>query len=70
MARELLDESEVFAKRIAECEAALSPYLDWSLLDVLRGAQDAPSLEQIEVVQPALFAVMVSLARALGLLRR
>ena len=62
MARELLDESEVFARRIAECEAALSPYLDWSLLDVLRGDEDAPSLERIEVVQPALFAVMVSLA--------
>ena len=30
--------------------------------DVLRGAPGAPSLERVDVVQPALFAVMVSLA--------
>ncbi|NBE50387.1 type I polyketide synthase [Streptomyces boluensis] len=63
MAAELLDESEVFAARIAECEAALAPFVDWSLTDVLRGAAGAPSLERVDVVQPALFSVMVSLAR-------
>ena len=36
--------------------------MDWSLLEVLQGQEGAPSLERVDVVQPALFAVMVSLA--------
>jgi len=63
MATELLDSSPVFADEIAACGKALSPYVDWRLEDVLRGAPDAPSLARVDVVQPALFAVMVSLAR-------
>ncbi|WP_435280240.1 type I polyketide synthase, partial [Streptomyces albogriseolus] len=37
MGRELLDASTVFAERIAECAAALEPWVDWSLIEVLRG---------------------------------
>ncbi|MEU9001830.1 type I polyketide synthase, partial [Streptomyces sp. NPDC048551] len=59
MAVELLDSSPVFAARIAECEKALAPYVDWSLTEVLRS--EAP-LEGVDVVQPVLFAVMVALA--------
>ncbi|HEY0447600.1 MAG TPA: type I polyketide synthase, partial [Actinophytocola sp.] len=62
MAVELLDSAPVFAERLGECAEALAPYLDWSPLDVLRGAEGAPSLERVDVVQPVLFAVMVSLA--------
>ncbi|MEV7198124.1 SDR family NAD(P)-dependent oxidoreductase [Streptomyces sp. NPDC093510] len=62
MARELLDGSPVFAARIAECGGALDAYTDWSLIDVLRGVPGAPSLDRVDVVQPVLFAVMVSLA--------
>ena len=36
--------------------------MDWSLKDVLRGAPGAPGLERLDVVQPVLFAMMVSLA--------
>ncbi|QUQ72348.1 type I polyketide synthase [Kutzneria sp. CA-103260] len=60
MAVELLDSSPVFAARIAECEAALSPFVDWSLIEVLRG--DAELLERVDIVQPASWAVMVSLS--------
>nr|WP_255342605.1 type I polyketide synthase [Nocardia sp. CNY236] len=59
MARELLEESAVFAARMAECEAALAPWVQWSLVDVLRSS--AP-LDRVDVVQPVLFSVMVSLA--------
>ncbi|MCL6303024.1 type I polyketide synthase, partial [Streptomyces kronopolitis] len=38
MAVELLDSSPVFAGRLAECGAALEPFTDWSLGEVLRGA--------------------------------
>ncbi|MDQ0936684.1 acyl transferase domain-containing protein/NADPH:quinone reductase-like Zn-dependent oxidoreductase [Streptomyces turgidiscabies] len=62
MGRELAAASPVFAARLAECAAALDPYVDWSLDEVLAGAPGAPELESAAVVQPALWAVMVSLA--------
>ncbi|MFE2376600.1 type I polyketide synthase [Streptomyces sp. NPDC059398] len=62
MGRELAEVSPVFAARLGECAAALSPYVDWSLDEVLAGAEGAPALEAADVVQPALWAVMVSLA--------
>ncbi|MFH8574296.1 type I polyketide synthase, partial [Streptomyces sp. NPDC017993] len=66
MAVELLDSSPVFAERLFACERALAPFVDWSLVGVLRGSVGAPSLERVDVVQPALFAVMVSLAAVWG----
>ncbi|WP_216587347.1 type I polyketide synthase, partial [Streptomyces brasiliscabiei] len=62
MGADLLDAAPVFAERVAQCERALSPYVDWSLTGVLRGEPGAPSLERVDVVQPVLWAVMVSLA--------
>ncbi|HEV2634961.1 MAG TPA: SDR family NAD(P)-dependent oxidoreductase [Actinocrinis sp.] len=62
MGRDLAAASPVFAARLAECARALSQYVDWSLDEVLAGAPDAPSLDRVDVVQPALWAVMVSLA--------
>ncbi|MFD5468178.1 SDR family NAD(P)-dependent oxidoreductase [Kitasatospora sp. NPDC127059] len=62
MALELLDSSPVFAARIEECERAFAPYLDWSLTGVLRGAEGTPPLDRVDVLQPALFAVMLGLA--------
>ncbi|WP_326639697.1 SDR family NAD(P)-dependent oxidoreductase [Streptosporangium sp. NBC_01755] len=62
MGAALLGESPVFAARMAECAAALEPFVDWSLLDVVRGVEGAPGLDRVDVVQPASFAVMVSLA--------
>ncbi|MGW1375442.1 SDR family NAD(P)-dependent oxidoreductase [Streptomyces sp. NPDC002446] len=59
MAAELLAASPVFARSLRDCEEALTPYVDWSLTEVI--ADGAP-LERVDVVQPALFAVMVSLA--------
>ncbi|MBB4930103.1 acyl transferase domain-containing protein/thioesterase domain-containing protein/acyl carrier protein [Lipingzhangella halophila] len=63
MAADLLESSDVFRDSVAECARALDPYVEWSLLDVLRSAEGAPGLDRLDVVQPALFAVMVSLAR-------
>ncbi|KQX15298.1 hypothetical protein ASC82_29080 [Streptomyces sp. Root431] len=63
MGAELLDVSKEFAEAMAECETALSPYVDWSLEAVVRQTPGAPSLERVDVVQPVTFAVMVSLAR-------
>ncbi|MFD8983744.1 type I polyketide synthase, partial [Streptomyces sp. NPDC059564] len=62
MAVELLDTAPVFRERIRQCEEALAPHVDWSLTEVLRGAPGAPGFDRVDVVQPVLFAVMVSLA--------
>ncbi|WP_406330721.1 acyltransferase domain-containing protein [Streptomyces sp. NBC_00203] len=62
MAVELLDADPVFGARMAECERALSVHVDWSLGAVLRGEPGAPGFDRVDVVQPVLFAVMVSLA--------
>ncbi|MFC8295357.1 type I polyketide synthase [Streptomyces sp. NPDC057242] len=63
MGKRLYAGSEVFARSVDACERALAPYVDWSLVDVLTGAGTAPSLDRVDVVQPALFSMMVSLAR-------
>ncbi|MFF0033274.1 type I polyketide synthase [Streptomyces avermitilis] len=63
MGRELLRTSPEFAADIDECAAALEGHVDWSLRDVLEGRGPAASLERDDVVQPALFAVMVATAR-------
>ena len=62
MAVDLLERSSVFREQMANCEVALAPFVDWSLEGVLRGFDGAPGLERVDVVQPVLFAVMVSLA--------
>ncbi|MFG1610662.1 SDR family NAD(P)-dependent oxidoreductase [Actinoplanes sp. NPDC049265] len=61
MAVELWERSPLFAARMDECERALRPHVDWSLRDALRYT-GADALTRPDVVQPALWAVMVSLA--------
>ncbi|WP_033411517.1 type I polyketide synthase, partial [Nonomuraea coxensis] len=62
MARDLLSASPVFAARVAECADALAPFTGFSLLEVLSERPGAPGLDRVDVVQPALWAVMVGLA--------
>jgi mycoketide-CoA synthase len=59
MARALRADDAVFREHVDRCAEALAPHVDWSLVDVL---DDSDALERVDVVQPALFAVMVSLA--------
>ncbi len=69
MGRELYETSPVFAERLRACARALEPWTSWPLVETVCGGPGAADLEDIDVVQPALFAVMVSLAevwRALG----
>ncbi|MEU5693430.1 SDR family NAD(P)-dependent oxidoreductase [Actinosynnema sp. NPDC020468] len=55
MARDLLTTSSVFREHIEACDAEL----DWSLVDALTSGDD---LTRVDLVQPALFAVMTGLA--------
>ncbi|MFI6040955.1 SDR family NAD(P)-dependent oxidoreductase [Nocardia sp. NPDC051321] len=64
MAVELLDSSPAFAQTFHDCAIALAPHLDRAPSDfeaIVRDGDDA-SFEQVDVVQPVLFAVLVSLA--------
>ena len=63
MAAPLLDASPAFADQMRCCGEALAEFVDWSLLDVVQGVAGAPGLDRVDVVQPVLWAVMVSLAR-------
>ncbi|OLE20068.1 MAG: hypothetical protein AUG49_26140 [Catenulispora sp. 13_1_20CM_3_70_7] len=62
MAAGLLGASPVFAAAIADCDTALAPYLEWTVGDVLRETPGAPGLDRLDVLQPVLWAVAVSLA--------
>ncbi len=61
MANELLDSAPAFARQMRDCDDALADFVDWSLLDIVR-REDGPELARVDVVQPVLFSVMVSLA--------
>ncbi|MEU1672569.1 type I polyketide synthase [Streptomyces roseifaciens] len=58
MATGLIDESPVFAAAMNDCAAACAPFVDWDFTAELHGP-----LDRVDVVQPLLWAVMVSLAK-------
>ena len=51
-----------YAECLVACESALSGYVDWRLRDVLQGHDPQWTLDQVDVVQPALFCVFAALA--------
>ncbi|WP_203721032.1 type I polyketide synthase, partial [Paractinoplanes brasiliensis] len=55
----LWESEPVFAAAMQRCASALAPLVDWSLREVLG---DARALDRVDVVQPALWAMMISLA--------
>ncbi|MEY7974712.1 acyltransferase domain-containing protein, partial [Saccharomonospora xinjiangensis] len=61
MAADLIGTDEVFTTALVECESALAPWVDFSVSEVLGGA-DEELLGRVDVVQPVLWAVMVALA--------
>jgi acyl transferase domain-containing protein len=61
MAVRALRSEPVFRAALARCERALRPHTGWSLLEELAAA-DAARFNDVDVVQPLLFAVQVALA--------
>ncbi|SMD22483.1 type I polyketide synthase [Kibdelosporangium aridum] len=62
MGADLLASCPLFASKMDECANVLDELTGWSLLDVVRQAEGAPSLAAVDVVQVVTFAVAVSLA--------
>ena len=62
MGRELLKQEPVFYKAIERIDQAMQEHCTWSLMDELRSEQSVSRLDEIDVVQPVLFAIQVALA--------
>jgi myxalamid-type polyketide synthase MxaE and MxaD len=63
MGRRLLEEQAVFREVVERCDLAMRPYGDWSLFAELKAFDAAQSrLSEIDIIQPALFAIQVALA--------
>ncbi|WP_176444344.1 type I polyketide synthase [Rhodococcoides kyotonense] len=62
MARRLIGTDVEFGEEFDRCDATIRRYTGWSVAAVLRGDDGAPRMDSDDVVQPVLFAVMVSLA--------
>lgn len=63
MTVDLLAEEPSFAEQLDACDCALAPYVDYSVRQVLLASAEDPNvLAPVDVVQPVLWAVMVSLA--------
>jgi myxalamid-type polyketide synthase MxaD len=63
MGRTLLKQEAVFREVVERCDRAMRPQGDWSLLAELTANDAARSrLNEVDVLQPALFAIQVALA--------
>jgi phthiocerol/phenolphthiocerol synthesis type-I polyketide synthase C len=59
MGQQLHADEAIFRDALAECERAMRPHLDSSVIDALLAGD---SLDDIAVIQPAIFAMQVALA--------
>jgi acyl transferase domain-containing protein/acyl carrier protein len=66
MGRELYAAEPVFRAAIDACDRALRPWIEWSLVEVINGEGPKAGLEEIDVIQPAVFSVQVALAALWG----
>jgi myxalamid-type polyketide synthase MxaD len=67
MGRRLWGQSATFREAITTCEQAMSPHIEWSLVDKFSanggGARgDSAWMDQIDLLQPTLFALQIGLA--------
>jgi acyl transferase domain-containing protein/Zn-dependent alcohol dehydrogenase/acyl carrier protein len=61
MGRELIKREPVFAEALERCARAFSEHVDWSLIAELEASPEQSRLEQVDVIQPAIFAIQVAL---------
>ena len=62
MGRELMGHEPIFREALERCDMAMRKHTDWSLLEELVADEAQSRMEEIDVVQPALFAIQVALA--------
>lgn len=62
MGKELYDNQPIFKSAIDDCEQAFKKYVNWSLTEELF-SKDPTAMSTIDVIQPALVAVEIALAK-------
>ncbi|HYO54310.1 type I polyketide synthase [Archangium sp.] len=62
MGRRLLEQEPAFREALERIDEAMRPHVTWRLLDVLRAPSELSRLQEIDVVQPVLFAMAVALS--------
>ncbi|MGA9994261.1 MAG: aminotransferase class III-fold pyridoxal phosphate-dependent enzyme, partial [Pyrinomonadaceae bacterium] len=62
MGRELLQQESVFREVLEQCDALMNEHTDWSLLHELCAEEAESRLDELDVIQPAVFAIQVALA--------
>jgi myxalamid-type polyketide synthase MxaE and MxaD len=62
MGKTLFASEKVFRDMIQKCDRVLRKYVDWSLIKEVYATQNNSRLEEIDVIQPATFAIQISLA--------
>lgn len=63
MGRDLLEQEPVFYDMIQQIDRSFQAYCSWSLMEVIRAEKNEVQPNDIDVVQPTLFAIEVALAR-------
>jgi acyl transferase domain-containing protein/acyl carrier protein len=62
MGRQLLEQEPIFRATLEQCDQAMRPYVDWSLLKELAADEAQSRLDEIDIIQPTLFAIEVAMA--------
>ena len=62
MGQELMKQEPVFREAMERCDEAIQKYVDWFLLEELAADSEQSRLDEVDVIQPAIFAVQVALA--------
>ncbi|KAB8157038.1 SDR family NAD(P)-dependent oxidoreductase [Streptomyces mimosae] len=63
MGAQLAQTHPTFAQALHDCTDALQPHTNWNLIDTLNQQPGAATLDRVDVVQPALWAMMIALTR-------
>ncbi|HEY7414662.1 MAG TPA: type I polyketide synthase [Ktedonobacteraceae bacterium] len=62
MGRDLLEQEPVFRETLERCDQIMREFVDWSLLDQLQAEKAQSRLDEVDIVQPVIFAIQVALA--------
>jgi acyl transferase domain-containing protein/NAD(P)-dependent dehydrogenase (short-subunit alcohol dehydrogenase family) len=62
MGRELMAEDPEFRAALEECDAAIRSHVGWSVIEELQSNAERSRFDQIDVIQPTIFAIQVALA--------
>lgn len=63
MGKQLMEHEEVFKTAMLACSDAFKKFIDWDLIEELNKPEATSRLNEIDIVQPALVAIEIALAK-------